>query len=101
MEREIKDIGGFNTFIPNDNKESISKDYKFIPVHFVIDIKYNGRRKERLVDGDYLTNLDTSAIYSRVVSIEHIRLILLLADLNDVEVIAADIANVHLHGQTR
>ena len=33
--------------------------------------------------------------------IEHVRLILLLWDQNDLEVIAADIGNVYLHGKTR
>ena len=101
MKREIKDIGALNTFILHDNKESIPKDYKFTPVHFVFDVKYNGRRRARLVDRGRLINPYMSEICSGVVSIKYVRLILLLADHNDLEVITVDIGNAYLHGQTR
>ena len=78
--------------------ETISKDYKFIPVHYAFGVKCDGRRKARLVAGGHLTNPDTSEIYSQVVSIEYVRLALLLANLNDME---ADLGNVYLHGKTR
>ena len=56
-------------------------------------MKYDGRRKARLVVGCHFINPNTSKIYSGVASIEHVSLIILLADLNDLEVIAADIGN--------
>ena len=87
-------------FIKHDSLETIPKDYKFIPVHYVFDVKYDGRRKARLVAGGHSTSPDTSEIYSGVVSIEHVRLALLLADLDDMEVIAADVGNSFLHGKT-
>ena len=48
----------------------------------------------------YLTNPDASEIHPGVVSIEHIRLVLLLADLNDLPVISAVIGNTYRHGKT-
>ena len=86
-----------NTFIIQDSKENIRNDFKFIPVHFVINVKYDGRRKARLVVGGYLTNPDTSEIYSGVASIQHASFIFILVDLNDLEVIAADLENAYLH----
>ena len=77
MEREIKDIDAHNIFIPNDNKESIPKVYKFIPVYIVFHVKYDGKRKAKWVSWGHLTNIDTSKLYSGVISIEHVRLILL------------------------
>ena len=44
MERKIKDIDALNSFIPHDNKESLPKDYEFIPVHFVFEVRYDSRR---------------------------------------------------------
>ena len=99
MRKEIKEIENLNTFIIQDSKENIPNGFKFIPVHFVFGVKYDGRRKARLVAGCYLTNSDTPEIYSGVVSIEHVRLILSLADLNDLKVIVADIENAYLHGK--
>ena len=98
MEREFKGTDALNTFILYGNKEYIPKDYKFIQFHIKFDVKYDSRIKARLDAGGHLTNADTSEIYSEVVSIEHKRFILLLVDLNDLEVIAADTVNVYLHG---
>ena len=70
---EINDVGDLNIVIPHDNKESIPKDYKFIPVHFVFDLKYDGRRRARLVTEGHLTLPDISEEYSGVKSIEHLR----------------------------
>ena len=78
-----------NSLIIQDSKENIPNDFRCIPVQFVFNLKYDGRRKARVVTGGHLTNPDTSEIYSGVVSIKHIRLVLLLADLNDVEAIVA------------
>ena len=40
MVREINGIDILIRFLPYDNKESIPKDYKFTPVHFVFDVKH-------------------------------------------------------------
>ena len=81
----------------HDTKESIPSDYRFIPVYFVFDVQYNGRRKTRFVAAGHQTNPGTSEIYSEVVSIEHVTLFLLWTDSNNLDVIAADIRNSYLH----
>ena len=43
--KDIMDIDNANNFIPRDTKESILNDYTLIPVHFVFDVKCDGRRK--------------------------------------------------------
>ena len=40
-------------------------------------------------------------MYLGVVSIEHVRLILLMVDLNNLEEMVADIGDIYLHGKTR
>ena len=62
MKQEINSIDSLQTSIPHIYIEFIPKDYKFIPVRFVFDVKYNQRRKARLVALGHLTNLSTSKI---------------------------------------
>ena len=49
MNKEIDKIDTLNTFIHHDNEESTPKDYKFILSLFEFDVKYDGKRKARLV----------------------------------------------------
>ena len=74
---------------------------RIIPSHFVLDCKFDGRRKARLVAGGNWTNPDDSDIYSGVVSIEAVRLLFFIADINGLLIIAADVSNACLHGKTK
>ena len=101
IEKEVDQVSDLNTFVIHESKATIPPEFGYIPIHFVLDVKFDGRRKARLVAGGHTTNPDTSEIYSGVVSIEHVRMALFLADLNDMDVIAADVGNAFLHGKTR
>ena len=101
IEKEVDQVSDLNTFVIHESKATIPPEFGYIPIHFVFDVKFDGRRKARLVAGGHTTNPDTSEIYSGVVSIEHVRMALFLADLNDMDVIAADVGNAFLHGKTR
>ena len=59
MRAKIKKIESLNIFIIQDSEENIPNEFKFILVHFVFDIKYDGRKKVRLVAGGHLTNPNT------------------------------------------
>ena len=56
IRKEIKEIDSLNTSIIQELKENIPNDLKFIPVHLVLDVKYYGRRKARLVAVGHLTH---------------------------------------------
>lgn len=99
--KEIGEAQELDTFIAHDSKETVPKDYSFIPVQFVFGVKYDGRGKARMVAREHLTNPDTSEVYSGVVSIKNVMMILFLAYLNDMEVIAADVYNAFLHFKIR
>ena len=73
MEGGINCIDSPKTFIYHDNKASIPKKYKLIVVQVVVDIKYDGRRKARLVSGGHLADKDTTEKYSGVISVHHVR----------------------------
>ena len=54
-----------------------------------------------MVAGGNWTDPPDTDIYSGVVSIDSIRTVFLIAELNDLEVMAADVGNAYLHGHTK
>ena len=59
-------------------------------------VKYNGRHKARLVADSSLTPEPAENIYSHVVSLRHLRLVLFLGELNNLELWGANIRNAYL-----
>jgi hypothetical protein len=74
--------------------------YKQICVHLVFDVKYDLRRKARLVAGGHLTDPSKEDVYSGVVSLRSIRICMLLAELNDLKIVTADVGNAYLEAFT-
>ena len=64
-------------------------------------VKHDGRHKARLVAGGHLTPDPIKNIYSGGVSIRSLRLVILLAKLNNLEVWGADIGNAYLEPKTK
>ena len=77
--------------------------YQKIKCHFIFDIKMgeNFRRKARLVANGNETETPASLTYSSVVSRDSVRIALLLASLNELEVLACDIQNAYLTADCR
>jgi hypothetical protein len=75
--------------------------YKKIRVHFVYDVKHNDRHKARLVTGGHLTDVPIDSVYSGVVSLRNLRTCVFLAEVNDLQVHAADVGNAHLEVETK
>ena len=70
-------------------------------MHFVFDVKHDGRHKSRLVAGGHLTDTPVDSVYSGVVSLRSLRLVLFLAELNKLQVWGADIGNAYLEAKTK
>ena len=49
---ELSQLDEYNTFIDKGYGSSILKGYKKICVHFIYDVKHDGRHKARCVAGD-------------------------------------------------
>ena len=100
IDKELKAIHEHKTFRIPDPGEDLS-EYKWIPYHFVFDVKFDLRRKTRLVAGGNKTDDPgpDQDVYSGVVGIEFVRLLFLLASMNDLKVYAADVGNAFLHGK--
>ena len=75
--------------------------YQQIRCHMIFDIKLDFTRKARYVAGGHTTTAPASMTYSSVVARDSVRLVLLHAALNDIDLLAADIGNAYLNATCR
>jgi hypothetical protein len=75
--------------------------YQEIGCHMVFDIKMDFTRKARYVAGGNTTEPPTENTYSSVVSRESVRIALLVAALNDLQICAADVTNAYINADCR
>jgi hypothetical protein len=97
---ELQQLNDYRTFRHRRPNEDLS-DYTRIPYHCVFDVKFNGRRKCRLVAGGNMTTPSKESVFSGVVDISSVHLGFLLDALNDLQICATDIGNAFLYGRTR
>ena len=69
-------------------------------VNLIFAVTHNGRHKARLVAHGSLTPEPVENIYSGVVSLRHLRLVIFLGELNNLELYGSDIGNVYLEAYT-
>ena len=83
--------------------EGVPIGHKRIDCHMIFDVKLgeNYRRKARLVAGGHKTEAPASITYSSVVSRDSVRIALLIAALNELDVLACDIQNAYLTAPCR
>ena len=89
-----------NTFRLRAEGEGL-EEYLKIPYHFVFDVKYDLRRRARLVAGGNHTEALKEDIFSGVVKLEVIKVCFLIGDLHELTVCAGDIGSAFLQGLTR
>eukprot|EP00957_Ditylum_brightwellii_P130769 9976522-Ditylum_brightwellii.AAC.1 len=58
------------------------KDHVSVQVHFVYNVKQDGRHKARLVAGGHMTVPNTNTYYSSVVLLKATRMMIILAELS-------------------
>jgi hypothetical protein len=84
----------------NDD-DSIPVGYKHITCHMIFDVKMIGLiRKARFVAGGHLTDPPVESVYSSVVMRESIRIMFLIATLNDLDILNADVQNAYINART-
>jgi hypothetical protein len=101
MGTELGQRNKYETFRILEDDEFLPVTYKKIPYHMVFDVKFDLRRKARLVAGGNWTDPSKEDIYSGVVSLDTIRLGFALASANGLTVCAADVSNAFLYRQTK
>ncbi|GAX18752.1 hypothetical protein FisN_26Hu045 [Fistulifera solaris] len=92
----------YSTFRDCGHKDKVRPldGYKKIRVHFVYDVKHDGRHKARLVADGHLTDIPLDSVYAGVVTIKGIRVVVFVAELNQ-ELYATDVGNAYLEAKTR
>jgi hypothetical protein len=97
---ELKQINEYETFrLPTE--DDVLSDYQMIPYHMIFDVKFDGRRKARLVAGGNWTVTPKEDIYSGVIGMDSVRLVFALSAMHDLDVCAADVGNAFLYGKTK
>ena len=76
--------------------------YQYVPLIYAWDVKYDGRRRARLVaNGKVTIGPPEAEVWSGVVSTEAVRTAMFLAMLNGMKVLAADISSAYLMADTK
>ena len=100
MQEEIDSLLGFDTFV-DKGKIPFLEGYKNIIVHFVFAVKHDLRHKARLVAGGHLTDPNIDGTYSGVVSLRTMRIALVAAELNALEIMVGDVTSAYLEAFTQ
>ena len=85
------------------SERELPPGYQKSKCHFIVNIKMgeNFRRKARLVANGNKTETPAALTYSSVVSRDSVGIALLIASLNELELLACDIQNGHLTADCR
>ena len=98
---ELEQINDYDTLRDLGKGTAIPKGFTKIRVHFVYDIKHDGRFKARLVAGGHMTEANKEDSYSGVVSLKSMRLAMLVGEMNGLSSMVGDIGNAYLESFTR
>ncbi len=98
IEKEMRNVRPAFEF---DETDRIRPGYKHITCHMVFDIKGDLTRKARYVADGSKTDPPKESVYSSVVSRDSVRLAFLIAALNSLEVLSADVQNAYINSKTK
>jgi hypothetical protein len=93
--KEMTEVQKAFDILPNG--KTVPVGYQKIPCHMVFDIKMEDfKHKARLVAGGHKTEAPVTITYASMVSRETVRIALMLAVLNDLQVKAGDVLNTYI-----
>ena len=84
-----------------ESGEIVPVGYTKIHCHVIFDVKPDFTRKARLVAGGHMTDPPASITYASVVGRDSVRIAFLLAALNGLDIMVANIGNAYLHAPPR
>jgi Reverse transcriptase (RNA-dependent DNA polymerase) len=99
--KEIQALMDYKVFNDLGKDGKPPTNYKKIRCHMVYDVKHDGRHKGRLVAGGHLTPIPTDSVYSGVISLRALRLVIFLAELNNMQLWGADVSSAYLEADTK
>jgi hypothetical protein len=80
--------------------ENVPVGSQWIPFHMIFDVKCDFTRKARFVAGGHLMDAPAQLTYSSVVMRESIHIGFLIATLNGLDILSADVGNAYLQAPT-
>jgi hypothetical protein len=96
----LDQLNNYDCFHDQGKGVNIPKGFKKIRVHLIYNVKHDGRHKARLVADGHLTSIPVDSVYSGVVTLRGLRLLIFLAELNDLQTWATNIGNAYLEALT-
>jgi len=99
--KEMDQIKAYNTFKDIGKGVRAPSGYQKVYVHLTHANKFDMRRKARLVLSGQLTPPSNDKACSGILSLEGVRTVLFLAELNELQLCAADIAQAYLEANAR
>ena len=101
IQLELDNIDEHRTFHDLGRGTPLPNGYHNIRVHFIFDVKEDGRRKARLVAGGHLTPIPYESVYSSVADLRSLRIVTFLGELNGLQLISGDIGYAYLNSYTK
>lgn len=98
IQKELKNVQIAFKFLAEDAPTPIG--YKQIPCHIIFDIKMDFTQK-RFMAGGHKTDPPSMLTYSSVVLRDSVRIAFLIAALNELDILAADISNAYINADAR
>ena len=95
--KELAQIADFDTFRVVPDGKPLPR-FKCIPYRIIFAVKFDGRRKAKLVVGGHLTQVSKEDCYSPVVGMDGVRLGFMIARNNKLLVCTGDVGNAFLNG---
>jgi hypothetical protein len=94
---ELDQLDECDTFIDNKGEQAHGPNrFKRINRHFAFDCKQDLRHKARLVAGGHMTAPPRDRVHSGIASLQSMQIVALLAELNGIEMQAADLGTACL-----
>eukprot|EP00977_Amphora_coffeiformis_P024084 scaffold15049_cov201-Amphora_coffeaeformis.AAC.1 len=91
----------YKTFRDMGRTTRIPPGYQQIPLRMVFDVKQTLKQKERLVARGDKTDPPKDLVYSGVASLQSLRIVTFLAELNGLHLTGGDIGNAYLEAYTK
>jgi Reverse transcriptase (RNA-dependent DNA polymerase) len=101
IKKELYQLKDYATFTTVEHDRPLDKAYQKIPYQIIFDVKFDLRKKSRLVAGGHMTETPKDDIYSGVVEFMFVRLCFMIVAMNGLQICAADVGDAFLNGATK
>jgi hypothetical protein len=98
IEKEMKNV--LLAFEFRDDNQ-MEPGFRKINWHMVFDVKLDLVRKAWFVAGGHQTDPPKESVYSSIISRDSVHLAFTIAELNDLEILSADVQNAYLNMPTK